>query len=262
MDNKKTKSEKFFGMFTSADVKKAGQTKTIMAIILIAVLVLVIFFQSIIIAASTIQPLPVIEVCRQTGEVTIYRKVVASDETDDILVKFFVEKFAKLYSEQSPDAMKNFADAYNMMTPALQKILDAEGKDANRAVAYSQKNVKADFFLDKIQISGDYKKNGKGLQFLATGYIYFRPAVGFDGDYTKYEKMKVYTFLQGSLFFYGHSERVPYGLLMDYFKIDYFEGKDLLDIFLMKSKINLTEKRIPETVENTENKKEEKPDSE
>ena len=96
------------------------------------------------------------------------------------------------------------------------------------------------FIAVAISPEGSKRKIGGKLTVIGTGAMFFRPAVGFDGDYKNFQKVPC--FFQATLEVHQQREQIPWGILIDYYKIDYFEDDDLLKAFLLKAKIDFKKK--------------------
>lgn len=232
---KKSKGESFFNSITNRDVRTLQKRTFSLYIVKDIVFIIIIGFLVIWLAAKDLQPVPVIVTNAETGQVRVVKETLAPDRTNDIMVKHFTQRFIELYSSQDPDIAINLSKAYGMMTPSLAKIFEKERKDAEKPKKWFDKNVKSDFFIDKIKIRGDYKVDGE-LAVIGTGSFFFRPAVGFDGDYSNFKKFPA--FFQAKIKVVSQNPKMVYGLLMDYYKIDYFEDRELLEAFLLKAKID------------------------
>lgn len=232
----------FFGTISNRDVRLLRKRYLLIHLLFDAVLVLIIFALLAVNAFNQIRPLPVIVTNSQTGHVTYVEDTTAPAFTTDVTVTEFMRKYIQMRSAQDPDVAKNQAYVYShMQTPRLTQILTAERADAGKHDKFYKKNIKADFHIENIKISGD-KKIGGELTIIGTGSMFFRPAVGFDGDYKNFHKIPC--FFQATAKVLEQRKKIPWGLLLDYYKIDYFEDDDLLKAFLLKAKIDFNDKGI------------------
>lgn len=246
VENNKTKSrsEAFFEVLSHRDVRLLQKKSFIVHIFFDIVLVLIIFMLILMNAYSSIRPVPVVLTNAQTGHVTYVEDTKAPLEVSEITVKEFMRTYIQKRSAQDPDIAANHSFVYtNMQTPRFSKILDADREDAGKHQKYFDKNIKADFYIENIKISGEKKAGGK-LTVIGTGYMYFRPAVGFDGDYNNFQKIPC--FYQAGIEVHEQRVKIPWGILIDYYKIDYFQDDDLLKAFLMKARIEFSENAVEE----------------
>ncbi len=235
MSREKSKATGFFETLTRRDVRLLRKRNFILMISKDLVFFLIILFLIIWNALASLRPVPVIVTNSETGQVRIVKDTLPAESVSDISVKAFMDDFINFYSTQDPDAAINLSKAYKMMTPTLAEILDSERVDAGKAEKYAGKNIKSDFYSDRISISGDRKVGGE-LTILGTGTMFFRPQVGFNGDYGNFRKVAL--FFQAKVKVFQQVVRIPYGMLIDYYKIDYFEDEELLKAFLLKAKVN------------------------
>lgn len=238
-EKKKTsKSTAFFDVITNRDVRVLRKRFFVIHIFFDLAMLFMIASLVVLNAFNAIRPVPVIVTNSKTGHVTYVEDTTAPAETTKITATEFMRTYIQKRSAQDPDIAANQAYVYsNMQTPRFTAILDAERADAGKHQKYFDKNIKADFYIDHIKISGD-RKIGGILTIIGTGTMYFRPAVGFDGDYSNFQKIPC--FFQSSVEVHEQRAKIPWGLLMDYYKIDFFEDSDLLKAFLLKTKIEFT----------------------
>lgn len=233
---KETKAEAFFESISNRDIRRLQRRSLIIHIGFDLVLVFFIFSLMILNAYNSIRPLPVIVTNAETGHVTVVEDTTAPAEVSLVTAQEFMRTYIQKRSAQDPDIAKNQAYVYSkMQTPRFTEIITAERADAGKHDKYFDKNIKADFYIENISITGDRKIGGK-LTVIGTGAMFFRPAVGFDGDYKNFQKVPC--FFQATLEVHQQREQIPWGLLLDYYKIDYFEDDDLLKAFLLKAKID------------------------
>ena len=240
--SKPTKKQKaalnFFGNIPYRDVRRLRSLLLAIHIIFDIVLLLIIGALLAVNAFNQVRPLPVIVTNSKTGHVTFVQDTTAPAFTTDITVTEFMRTYIQKRSAQDPDIAQNQAYVYShMQTPRLTEILTAERTDAGKHQKYFDKNVKADFEIDQIKINGD-KKIGGELTVIGTGKMVFRPAVGFDGDNKNIHVIPC--FFQSTVKVYEQRKKIPWGLLLDYYRIDFFEDNDLLRAFLLKANIDLS----------------------
>jgi hypothetical protein len=232
---KTTKDNAFFDALTNRDIRLLQKRSFLLHIFFDIVLVSVIFSLMILNAYNAIRPVPVVVTNATTGHVTVVEDTTAPAEVSLITANEFIRTYIQKRSAQDPDIAKNQAYVYsNMQTPRFTAIIEAEKTDAGKHQKYFDKNIKADFYIENISITGDRKPGGQ-LTVIGTGNMFFRPAVGFDGDYRNFQKVPC--FFQATLEVHQQRVKIPWGLLIDYYKIDYFEDDDLLKAFLLKAKI-------------------------
>ncbi|MDX9801788.1 MAG: hypothetical protein RBT69_10685 [Spirochaetia bacterium] len=253
---KVSKATAFFDVVTNRDIRVLRKRFFIIHIFFDLVMMFMIASLVVLNAFNAIRPVPVIVTNSKTGHVTFVEDTTAPVETTRITITEFMRTYIQKRSAQDPDIASNQAYVYsNMQTPRFTAILDAERADAGKHQKYFEKNIKADFHIENIKISGDRKIGGK-LTIIGTGSMYFRPAVGFDGDYENFQKIPC--FFQASVEVHEQRIKIPWGLLMDYYKIDYFEDDELLKAFLLKTKIEFSKndnefsEDAEETVKNEE----------
>lgn len=245
----RSKPEGFFEVVKYRDIRLLQKKSFIIHVFFDLVLIFIVFALIIMNAYQSIRPVPVVVTNAQTGHVTFVEDTKAPAEVSKITVTEFMRTYIQKRSAQDPDIANNQAYVYsNMQTPRFTKIIDAERTDAGKHQKYFDKNIKADFYIDKINISGKRKEGGM-LTVIGTGYMYFRPAVGFDGDYSNFQKIPC--FYQANIEVHQQRVKIPWGILIDYYKIDFFEDDDLLNAFLLKAKIEFSDK--PEEAEEVKN---------
>ncbi len=146
----------------------------------------------------------------------------------------FIDQFVDRYSAQRPDAAVAIAEAYGMMTPRLQQVLLAERADAGRAEKWMNQNIRSDFLREKARLSAG--EEGR-LTVEMLGKFVFRPAVGFAGDHRPYERSTLYAYVHAALQPVPVTAVTPYGLLVDFYQIRFFDDPDLRQAFLLKRDI-------------------------
>jgi len=236
--NKSSKAAAFFDNIKRRDIRTLQ--KRFFAVHIGFDLVLLFIIGGLIIANAfnQLRPVPVIVTNSKTGHVTYIENTEAPAETTLVTVEEFMRTYIQKRSAQDPDVAANHAYVYSrMQTPRFSTILDAERTDAGKHSRYFDKNIKADFYIEHIKISGN-RSTGNTLTVIGVGNMYFRPAVGFDGDYGNFQRVPC--FFQASVEVHEQRRQIPWGLLIDYYKIDYFEDDDLLKAFLLKAKIEFS----------------------
>lgn len=177
--------------------------------------------------AVTLRPAAVVEYCGIS-------EMPASAPLPRPQVLLFLEQFVDRYSAQRPDAATAIAEAYGMMTPRLQQVLLAERADAGRAEKWMNQNIRSDFVREKARIAEG--EEGR-LTVEMLGKFIFRPAVGFDGDHRPYEGAALYAYLHAALLSVPVTAATPYGLLVDFYQIRFFDDAGMRDAFLLKRHI-------------------------
>ncbi len=174
--------------------------------------------------AVTLRPAAVVEYCGVS-------EAAAPVPLPRPQVLLFVDQFVDRYSAQRPDAAVAIAEAYGMMTPRLQQVLLAERADAGRAEKWMNQNIRSDFVREKARISNG--EEGR-VTVEVLGRFIFRPAVGFDGDQRPYERSTLYAYVHAALLPVPVTAATPYGLLVDFYQIRFFDDAGLRDAFLLK----------------------------
>lgn len=222
-------AEKFFDAHTAYAVESARSAARRAILIVAILLTLVTLLLGGVLYAVTLRPLTVIDHCSAAAS-------AGTADLSDIAVTSFLSRFIELYSAQSPDAALTIAEAYNLMTPRLQQVLSAERADAGRAVKWQDKNIRSDLFMEKVSIDR-IREEGTPFAAQTLARLIFRPAVGFGGDYRPYEASSLWTYIQFSLVPVPVTDKTPFGLLVDFYQIHYFNDEELRNAFLLKRNI-------------------------
>lgn len=229
------KEEAVFDVLTYKDVTALQKAVKRKDLFFYGLLILVIFFLTIQIIYLYMRPISVVYNNTLSGEMIYMKGRKPKDHTTEISVKWFMQKVIELKSCQDPDGAINLEFLYNyMITPKLQKIWKAEKQDVEKGAKWFDKNAKADFEIEKIKIEGDMSVKSS-LSIVLIGKMYFREAVNWNGTYKEEAILPV--FVSASVQVFEQQERIPFGLLLDYYNIEIFKDEGLRKAFLIKSNL-------------------------
>jgi len=225
------KAETFFAAYHWYEVEQSRRTARRIVWATVSILLLVTLSLVGLLWVVSFRPAAIVEYCGVSEE-----KVPSTPAHPTILL--FLDHFVTRYSSQRPDAAIAIAEAYSMMTPRLQQVLLAERADIDRIGKWMNQNIQSDFSREKVRVTaGD---DGR-ITIQALGTFIFRPAVGFDGDHHAYKNSVLYAFIQAALLPVPVTETTPYGLLVDFYRIQFFDDADARKAFLLKRGITFSE---------------------
>ncbi len=175
-----------------------------------------------------VQPSTVIVRCAASGAVDIAPAVSAEAPRDDKAVKFFLERFFTAYFAR--ERKDEDASVERMISPAFTRAASASWQPPQ----WEDEALRAVVTVHRLSRSGE-PTAGRTLQVMGTAEVLFTPRARLEA--ADVHEVSVPFFFQVTLFVEPLSERVPYGFLVHWADVRFFENDELLNIFLEKAEV-------------------------
>lgn len=175
-----------------------------------------------------VQPSTVIVRCAASGAVDIAPAVSAEAPRDDKALKFFLERFFTAYF--SRERKEEGASVERMISPAFTRAASASWQPPQ----WEDEELRAVVTVHRFTLSGE-PAAGRTLQVMGTAEALFTPRARLEAADAR--EVSVPFFFQVTLFVEPLSERVPYGFLVHWLEVRFFENDELLKTFLEKAEV-------------------------
>lgn len=234
------KSDKFFQELKARDVLKQKR----IALIAVSAALVISLVSNIILGfimyAQLIQPVPVIAFDKKGKMLAFPADETREWKTNDVRIRAFLERFLKLYAGFSPQPKEDLTKALNMM---VGKIVDIEMREdyiQNKIDKFTGSKLQSSAEITDIKITGGMEPGESIYAYgIARLDIESIPLKGIED--LAVEERTQWVFFQIRMGVYEYTKLSPWGLRIDYKKLDFFQNKEELETLLMKNDITFEE---------------------
>jgi len=175
-----------------------------------------------------VQPSTVIVRCAENGAAVIANPAAPDAPRDEKAVRYFLERFFTAYFAR--ERKEEGASVERMISPAFTRTASASWQPPQ----WEDEELRAVVTVHRLTLSGE-PTAGRTLQVMGTAEALFTPRVRLEAS--DVQEVSVPFFFQATLFVEPLSERIPYGLLVHWLEVRFFENDDLLKTFLEKAEV-------------------------